>query len=192
MLAYSLGCSNCESSVFTGVKGFPVWINVLFFCSFYCLQLLFLFCFSVWLSSACPKAEKLRVSKDVCVTAAVWNGFVSIYCAVNIKRELVWRIEVYFRLFTVTLPVTPFVRYVKVVGCELSREYVSLFPTSSKTTARESASHGRMTTNTGTVSCKYHSAGVPWNFTWLRLRHSSYCPFMPLLGEGGNVPNRVT
>lgn len=150
-----IGCSNCESCVFTGEKGFPVWINVGFFCSFYRLQLLFLFCFSVWLPPAiysCPKAVKWRVSKDVCATVAVWKMLLISIQRMDLfqftvlfkfRKNPVWRIEVYFRLFTVTFPVTPFVWYVKVVGCELSREYVSLFPTTRKTTVRGSASHGR-------------------------------------------------
>lgn len=142
--SYSLACSNCESCVFTGGKGFPVWLNVFFFCSFYCLLMLFLFCFSVWLSSAiyaCPR--QWRVSKGVCVTVAEMLllsvqrlDLFPFSVLLKWRKNLEWRIGVYFRLLTVAFPVTPFVRYVKVVGCELSREHVSLFPTTSKATDR--------------------------------------------------------
>lgn len=162
----------------------------------------FLFLSLTLISNLClPKGREIKGFKR-CVTVAVWKMLLISFqrmdlfhfsLLLKLRKNLEWRIEVYFRLFTVTFPVTPFVRYVKVVGCELSREYVSLFPTTSKTTVRETASHCRMTlTNARTVSCKFQSPGVLWNFICLRLCHRSYCPFMLQLMQGGNCPNRVT
>lgn len=143
ILANSSGCSNCESCIFTvGKKGFAVWFDVCLFTICCCCSFPVFHFDSHQQSMPPPQAVKWRDYKDVCVTAAVWK-ILLIYLLIlasfqftlllKLRKNLKWRVEVYFRPFGVTFPVTPFVWYVKVVGCELSQEYVSLLPTTSKT-----------------------------------------------------------